>query len=155
MEILSRLPAKSVCRFKCVSQHWRHGLIVHPAYRAKMPQTLTGFFRRIEIPSPSDGDGNIGDDDEGFLANLEIKSTLEDEIKAAQQSDAEILEIKEKIANGKAKCFSVDDNGVVYFGARLVVPKSGKIKELILSEAHESPLSIHPGSTKMYQDLRP
>ena len=30
----------------------------------------------------------------GYLANLEIKSTLEDEIKAAQQHDADILEIK-------------------------------------------------------------
>ena len=27
-------------------------------------------------------------------------------------------------------------------------------KMLILKEAHESPLTIHPGSTKMYQDLR-
>jgi hypothetical protein len=27
------------------------------------------------------------------------------------------------------------------------------LKEQILNEAHESPLSIHPGSTKMYQDL--
>ena len=71
----------------------------------------------------------------GYLANLEINSTLEDEIKAAQQNDVEILEIKEKIANGKANCFSVDDNGVVYFGDRLVVPKSGNTKELILSEA--------------------
>ena len=42
----------------------------------------------------------------GYLANLEIKSTLEDEIKAAQQHDADILEIKEKIASGKANCFS-------------------------------------------------
>ena len=88
----------------------------------------------------------------GYLANLEIKSTLEDEIKAAQQLDAEILEIKEKIADGKANCFSVDDNGVVYFGDRLVVPKSGNTKGLILSEAHESPISIHPGSTKIFAD---
>jgi hypothetical protein len=28
------------------------------------------------------------------------------------------------------------------------------LKEQILKEAHESPLSIHPESTKMYQDLR-
>ena len=53
-----------------------------------------------------------------------------------------------------AKCFSIDDQGVVYFGNRLVVPKKPELKELILQEAHESPLSIHPGSTKMYQDLR-
>ena len=90
----------------------------------------------------------------GYLANLEIKSTLEDEIKAAQRQDAGILEIKESIASGKAKCFSVDDSGVVYFGNRLVVPQSGNTKGVILLEAHESPISIHPGSTKMYQDLR-
>ena len=86
----------------------------------------------------------------GYLANLEIKSTLEDEFKAAQQQDAGILQIKEKIASGNAHCFSVDDNGVVYFDDRLVVPKSGNTKGLILSEAHESPISFHPGSTKIF-----
>ena len=35
-----------------------------------------------------------------------------------------------------------------------MVPKSGNVKGLILQKAHESPISIHPGSTKMYQDLR-
>jgi hypothetical protein len=29
-----------------------------------------------------------------------------------------------------------------------------EIKELILKEAHETPYSIHPGSTKMYMDLK-
>ena len=85
----------------------------------------------------------------GFLANLEIKSTLEDEIKAAQQLDAEILEIKEKIADGKANCFSVDDNGVVYFGDRLVVPKSGNTKGLILMN-HPFPfIRVVPKCTKI------
>jgi F-box interacting protein len=46
VEILSRLPVKSVCRFKCVSWHWR-GLITHRAYRKKLPQSLSGFFRGI------------------------------------------------------------------------------------------------------------
>ena len=35
-----------------------------------------------------------------------------------------------------------------------MVPKKKNLRELILREAHESPLSIHLGSTKMYQDLR-
>ncbi|KAF8722243.1 hypothetical protein HU200_022551 [Digitaria exilis] len=43
VEILSRLPVKSICRFKCVSRHWR-GLISDPAHRKKLPQTLSGFF---------------------------------------------------------------------------------------------------------------
>ena len=59
----------------------------------------------------------------GYLANLEIKSTLVDQIKEAQTRDKGILKIKENIASGKAKCFSVNESGVVYFGDRLVVPK--------------------------------
>ena len=47
----------------------------------------------------------------------------------------------------------MDDQGVVYFGTRLVVSNDPDLKELILKEAHDSPLSIHPGSTKMYRDL--
>ena len=43
VEILSRLPAKSICRFKCVSWHW-YGLITNPEHRKKIPQTLSGFF---------------------------------------------------------------------------------------------------------------
>ncbi|KAF8686834.1 hypothetical protein HU200_043335 [Digitaria exilis] len=43
VEILRRLPVRSVCRFKCVSRSWRD-LISDPAHRKKLPQTLTGFF---------------------------------------------------------------------------------------------------------------
>ncbi|XBJ15066.1 hypothetical protein VPH35_007043 [Triticum aestivum] len=45
VDILSRLPARSVCRFKCVSTTWRD-LISHPVHRLKLPQTLAGFFTR-------------------------------------------------------------------------------------------------------------
>src|SRR5664279_5495686 len=62
----------------------------------------------------------------GYLANLEIKSTLEDQIKDAQMHNLGILKIKENIARGKYKCFSVNEAGVVYFGDRLVVPKRQK-----------------------------
>ncbi|OEL14484.1 hypothetical protein BAE44_0024497 [Dichanthelium oligosanthes] len=43
VEILRRLPVRSVCRFKCVSRSWLK-LISDPAHRKRLPQTLVGFF---------------------------------------------------------------------------------------------------------------
>ena len=81
----------------------------------------------------------------GYLNTLEVKSSLEDQIKDAQKRDRGIAEIKKKVTSGdiKAKCFSIDEHGTVYFGNRLVVLRKTELKQLILREAHESPLSIH------------
>jgi len=48
----------------------------------------------------------------------------------------------------------MDDQGTVWYGKRIYVPNSKSIKDKILSEAHNSAYSIHPGSTKMYLDLK-
>ena len=53
------------------------------------------------------------------------------------------------------KHFRVDEKGVLWFDNRLVVPKDRDLRNKILEEAHSSKLSIHPGSSKKYQDLRP
>ena len=34
------------------------------------------------------------------------------------------------------------------------LPETDSIRETMLKEAHDSAYSIHPGSTKMYQDLK-
>jgi hypothetical protein len=39
-------------------------------------------------------------------------------------------------------------------GKLICVPNKKHIKELILKEVHDSAHSIHPGSTKMYKDLK-
>jgi hypothetical protein len=62
--------------------------------------------------------------------------------------------IREKLRAGKAKCFKEDDQGIVWFNNRIVVPKNEELRQQILDEAHLSRYSIHPGSTKMYQDLK-
>src|SRR4051812_16821369 len=58
------------------------------------------------------------------------------------------------MVSGVAKCFSTNDQGMIFFENRLVVPENEDLRQLILKEAHGTPLSIHPDSTKMYQDLR-
>nr|GEY63940.1 putative reverse transcriptase domain-containing protein [Tanacetum cinerariifolium] len=37
---------------------------------------------------------------------------------------------------------------------RLVVPNDASLREALLTYAHSSPFSVHPGSTKMYHDLK-
>ena len=88
--------------------------------------------------------------------NLTASPTLEDKIRSEQRRDAEIKKIKENVEAGNVKyeCFSIDDKGAVFFQGCIAVPEVQSLKDVILKEAHDTPLSIHPGSTKMYQDLK-
>jgi predicted SPOUT superfamily RNA methylase MTH1 len=93
---------------------------------------------------------------QGSLYALTTKSNLYDRIVTAQRNDEDIQTIKQKLAERDPKytCFQKDHQDVVWFGKRLVVPVDPEIKKIILDEAHQSKFSIHPGSTKMYQDLK-
>jgi hypothetical protein len=93
---------------------------------------------------------------QGNLYALAAESNLYDRIVTAQRNDEYIKTIKQKLAEGDPKytCFQKDHQDVVWFGKRLVVPVDQEIKKIILDEAHMSKFSIHPGSTKMYQDLK-
>jgi len=48
----------------------------------------------------------------------------------------------------------MDQNVVMRFHDRVSVPYVPKINRRILEEGHRSSLSIHPGVTNMYQDLK-
>nr|XP_012466484.1 unnamed protein product [Gossypium raimondii] len=50
--------------------------------------------------------------------------------------------------------YSIDENCMLYYRNRICVPNNLDLKNDILSEAHSSICSIHPGSTKMYCDLK-
>ena len=64
--------------------------------------------------------------------------------------------IKQRLGENdpQVQCFHRDSEGVLWFKNRLVVPKDLELRKRILDEAHLSRYSIHPGSNKMYQDLR-
>jgi hypothetical protein len=93
---------------------------------------------------------------QGSLNLISIESTLQDRIIISQLHDEGIKVIKQKLSQGEAKyrCFHTDHQGVLWFNNRIVVPKNHQLRKQILDEAHLSKFSIHPGSTKMYQDLR-
>ena len=54
----------------------------------------------------------------------------------------------------KYGCYLVQTDDTVFFQEIVVVPKEGDLRQIIMKEAHDSKLSIHPASTKMYQDLK-
>ena len=87
-------------------------------------------------------------------AHITLVSDLLEQIIIEQRQDtSEIPHIKKLIAEGRGPHFSIDDQGVVRFKNRLVVPSSEELRRKILDEAHHSKFSIHPGSNKMYHDL--
>jgi hypothetical protein len=92
----------------------------------------------------------------GNLYALAAESNLYDRIVIAQRNDEDIQIIKQKLAEGDPRytCFQKDHQDVFWSGKRLVVPVDPEIKKTIFDEAHMSKFSIHPGSTKMYQDLK-
>jgi hypothetical protein len=85
---------------------------------------------------------------------MEVDSMLEQDIQKGQLEDAKIHEIKEQIKEDKIAGFNVDEQGMLWYKKHLCVPEVKEIQELILREAHDSSYSIHPGSTKMYHDLK-
>jgi hypothetical protein len=90
------------------------------------------------------------------LYNITLTPIVRDEIIATQMDDEGIGHIKRRLQEGdpKVACFHEDVEGTLWFKERLVVPRKQALKKKILDEAHTSSYSTHPGSIKMYHDLR-
>jgi hypothetical protein len=89
---------------------------------------------------------------------MEVKPTLEVEIREEQLEDPKLMEIRQLIRDNKTNDFSEDSQGTLWLGKWICVPYRKHIKELIHRihrEAHDSAYSIHLSSTKMYKDLKP
>ncbi|KAL0549351.1 hypothetical protein IC582_013832 [Cucumis melo] len=88
------------------------------------------------------------------LAQLTVQPTLRQRIIDAQSNDPYLVEKRGLEEAGQAVEFSLSSDGGLLFERRLCVPSDSAVKTELLSEAHSSPFSMHPGSTKMYQDLK-
>ena len=61
---------------------------------------------------------------------------------------------REKAEKEETPDFNLNPEGVLKYQNRVVVPKDETLKKKILEEPHRSKYTIHPNSSKMYQDLK-
>jgi hypothetical protein len=85
---------------------------------------------------------------------MEVGSSILQEIWRGQLEDEKIQEIKRNIKEEKSPGFLEDDEGVLWYQGRVCVPNVKELKDKLLREAHESAYSIHPGGNKIYHDLK-
>ncbi|TYJ96189.1 ty3-gypsy retrotransposon protein [Cucumis melo var. makuwa] len=88
------------------------------------------------------------------LAQLSVQSTLRERIIVAQLNDPYLVEKRCLVKAGQGEDFFISSYHGFTFDGRLCVSEDSAVKIELLTEAHSSPFTIHPGSTKMYQDLR-
>jgi hypothetical protein len=117
---------------------------VHVAIVAQLPNELVEDFEKLNLGIVAHTKG----------ITIEVEPTLEQEIHKGQVGDAKIQEIRDLMEEGKGSDFTEDDQGTIWFKNRNCVPEIDSLCETILKEAHDSTYCIHPGSTKMYQDLK-
>jgi hypothetical protein len=117
---------------------------VHSSIVGQLPDEIVEDFRRLNPGIVAHTEG----------VTIDVEPTFEKEFHKGQIGDAKIQEIKDLITEGRGPEFMEDEQGTVWFKDRICVPGIDSLRETILKEAHDSNYSIHPGSTKMYRDLK-
>ena len=65
------------------------------------------------------------------------------------------MSIRDRVQSGIGdEGWTVYADGSLWYRGRVVVPQLTYLREEILMEFHYSRFVVHPGGTKMYQDLR-
>ncbi|GJS34881.1 putative reverse transcriptase domain-containing protein [Tanacetum coccineum] len=85
---------------------------------------------------------------------MTIDLNLPTQILNAQAEAMKEENVKEENLHGMNKEFETHADGTLYIEKQSWVPQFGDLKDLIMNESQKSKYSIHPGSDKMYQDLK-
>ncbi|XP_070008339.1 uncharacterized protein [Nicotiana sylvestris] len=98
----------------------------------------------------------ISTSDEGkVMVHNGEESSLVVEVKEKQLIDPVLAQMMETVLNNKTSTFSLGgEDGVLRCQGRLCVPDVDNHRGRVMAEAHNSRYSVHPGSTKMYRDLK-
>ena len=93
--------------------------------------------------------------DQGTLGILVATPSLLSRLIESQGQDAEIVSIRDRVQLGTGdKGWTIHADGSLRYKGRVVVPQLIDLREEILREFHCSRFTVHPGGTKMYEDLR-
>nr|GEU34284.1 putative reverse transcriptase domain-containing protein [Tanacetum cinerariifolium] len=79
-----------------------------------------------------------------------MQEILEAQVESLNEGNVQ----KEDIGRMHKQIFKIRSNRIRYHDKRIWLPLHRGLRDLIMHESHKSKYSIHPGSTKMYQDLR-
>jgi hypothetical protein len=90
----------------------------------------------------------------GRLNNIALIPTIKEDVITAQRTNVGMGHFCRRLELGEAQCFRQDVDGVLWFKDHLMVSKDFELRHKIMDEAHYSWYYIHPGTNKMYQDLK-
>ena len=93
-------------------------------------------------------------EDSGVSIREVAESSIIDEVKRHQYKDPILAQYRDAALQKEKTPFKVTPDGVLRYEGRLCVPDTAGLRRQVMGEAHSARYSIHPGSTKMYHDLR-
>ncbi|GJR49256.1 reverse transcriptase domain-containing protein [Tanacetum coccineum] len=85
---------------------------------------------------------------------LTVHPKLPSQILEAQNEALKEENVKNKNLRGMDKSFEIRPDGTRCIKNRSWLPLFGGLRDLIMHESHKSKYSIHPGSDKMYHDIK-
>ncbi|KAA3484469.1 DNA/RNA polymerases superfamily protein [Gossypium australe] len=88
------------------------------------------------------------------IDELKAKPIFLQQICEAQKSGDELQVKRVQYKSNSDSKFHIGSNGCLLFRGRMCVPKNSELVQMILNEAHNGIMSVHPRSNKMYHDLK-
>lgn len=89
-----------------------------------------------------------------LLCAISVQPSLMDRIRECQENDNDCCRVRNNLGSQEVQNYSIDNDGLLRFNSRVLILNNIKLKDDILDEAHSSKYTMHPESTKMYQDLQ-
>ena len=128
--------------------------VVADALSRKAVHSLCNALARVRLREEIEEMG-IEIVEHGAVASMmEVTSDLFEEIRMKQTEDIHLIEKASIVVETPDPHFSIHEDGSLRYDYRWCVPNDSDLRTRILREAHSSCFSTHPGTDKMYQDLK-